>query len=166
METNGRGGFFVPGKPAILFEGHVFWNQLKKRGLDLEDYVNGNETILYPKWNRQYYKGGICEYERLEQACKINRGTADASASWGMFQMMGFNYAACGKVDIKSFVQSMCESEYKQLLLFANFIKYNPPVLRALQMTDWRAFAKCYNGSAYAQNRYDVKLEEAYQKFK
>lgn len=79
METDGRGGFFVPGKSAILFEKHIFGNQLKKRGLNLEDYVNGNETILYPKWSRQYYKGGIREYECLEQARKINRKTADAS---------------------------------------------------------------------------------------
>lgn len=56
VATNARGGFFVPGKPAILFEGHVLCNQPKKRGLNTEDYVNGNDTILYPKWNRQYYK--------------------------------------------------------------------------------------------------------------
>ena len=30
---------------------------------------------------------------------------------------------------------------------------------------DWAVFAKCYNGPAYAQNRYDVKLEAAYQKY-
>lgn len=66
VETGGRGGFFAPGKPAILFEGHIFWSQLKKKGLKPEDYVNGNETILYPKWTKQYYKGGIREYERLE----------------------------------------------------------------------------------------------------
>ena len=64
--TGGRGGFFAPGKPAILFEGHLFWSQLKKKGLKPEDYENGNETILYPKWTKQYYKGGIREYERLE----------------------------------------------------------------------------------------------------
>ncbi len=79
---------------------------------------------------------------------------------------MGFNYAACGEVDAESFVQSMCESEYKQLLLFVNFIKNKSPMLRTLQSKDWGAFAKYYNAPAYAQNRYDVKLEEAYRKFK
>ncbi|WP_044265810.1 N-acetylmuramidase domain-containing protein [Bacteroides timonensis] len=60
----------------------------------------------------------------------------------------------------------MCESEYKQLLLlFANFIKNNPPMLRALQSKDWVTFAKCYNGLGYVQNRYNVKLEVAYRKF-
>lgn len=165
VETGGRGGFCSPGKPAILFEGHIFWTQLKKRGSNPEDYVKGNENILYPKWEKGYYKGGIGEYDRLEQARKINREAADASASWGMFQIMGFNYAACGEESIESFVRSMCESEFKQLLLTANFIKKNSQMLQALQAKDWAVFAKCYNGPAYAQNRYDVKLEVAYQKY-
>ena len=165
VETGGKGGFFAPGKPSILFEGHIFWIQLKKRGLNPADYVTGNETILYSKWSMQYYKGGIGEYDRLEQARKINREAADASISWGMFQIMGFNYVACGEESVESFVESMCESEYRQLLLFANFIKNNPPMLRALQSKDWDKFAKYYNGPAYAQNRYDKKLEEAYRKF-
>ena len=163
VETGGRGGFFSPGRPAILFEGHIFWTQLKKRGSNPEDYVKGNENILYPKWEKGHYKGGIGEYDRLEQARKINREAADASASWGMFQIMGFNYAACGEESIESFVRSMCESEFKQLLLTANFIKKNSQMLQALQARDWAVFAKCYNGPAYAQNRYDVKLEAAYQ---
>lgn len=165
VETGGRGGFFSPGKPAILFEGHIFWTQLKKRGSNPEDYVKGNENILYPKWEKGHYKGGIGEYDRLEQARKINREAADASASWGMFQIMGFNYAACGEESIESFVRSMCESEFKQLLLTANFIKKNSQMLQALQARDWVVFAKCYNGPAYAQNRYDVKLEAVYQKY-
>lgn len=165
VETGGRGGFFSPGRPAILFEGHIFWTQLKKRGSNPEDYVKGNENILYPKWEKGHYKGGIGEYDRLEQARKINREAADASASWGMFQIMGFNYAACGEESIESFVRSMCESEFKQLLLTANFIKKNSQMLLALQARDWAVFAKCYNGPAYAQNRYDVKLEAAYQKY-
>ena len=165
VETGGRGGFFSPGRPAILFEGHIFWTQLKKRGSNPEDYVKGNENILYPKWEKGHYKGGIGEYDRLEQARKINREAADASASWGMFQIMGFNYAACGEESIESFVRSMCESEFKQLLLTANFIKKNSQMLQALQARDWAVFAKCYNGPAYAQNRYDVKFEAAYQKY-
>ena len=106
---------------------------MKKRGSNPEDYVKGNENILYPKWEKGHYKGGIGEYDRLEQARKINREAADASASWGMFQIMGFNYAACGEESIESFVRSMCESEFKQLLLTANFIKKNSQMLQALQ---------------------------------
>ena len=34
--------------------------------------------------------------------------------------------------------------------------------LAALQKKDWKAFARLYNGPAYAQNRYDEKLSTAF----
>lgn len=164
VETGGRGGFFAPGKPAILFEGHIFWNQLKKRGLNPEEYAAANSGILYPKWEKGHYKGGIAEYERLEQARRIHREAADASASWGMFQIMGFNYAACGESSVESFVKSMCESECKQLILSGRFIR-QAGMLSALQAKNWAEFARRYNGPAYEQNSYDKKLATAYQKY-
>lgn len=164
VETGGRGGFFAPGKPAILFEGHIFWNQLKKRNINPESHVKGNENILYPKWEKGHYRGGMGEYDRLEQARKINHEAADASASWGMFQIMGFNYAACGEKSVDSFVKAMCMSECRQLVLSARFIKQSG-MLSALQAKDWAEFAKRYNGPAYEQNQYDKKLAAAYQKF-
>ena len=45
VETGGRGGFFGKDKPAILFEGHIFWNELKKRGKNPENYLKGRYTI-------------------------------------------------------------------------------------------------------------------------
>ena len=164
VETGGRGGFFAPGKPAILFEGHIFWQQLNKRGINPESHVSGNENILYQKWNKAMYKGGIAEYDRLEQARKINREAADASASWGMFQIMGFNYPLCGEKSVAAFVEAMSRSELHQLLLSARFIKTGGMLL-ALQKKDWATFAKCYNGPGYAQNKYDEKLAHAYSKF-
>ncbi|WP_259301046.1 N-acetylmuramidase family protein [Bacteroides oleiciplenus] len=59
VETGGRGVFFASGKPAIFFEGHIFGSQLKKRGLNPAEYVAGNENILYPKWEKGHYKGGM-----------------------------------------------------------------------------------------------------------
>lgn len=45
VETGGRGGFFAPDRPSILFEGHIFWSQLKKKGENPEDYLEGNEEF-------------------------------------------------------------------------------------------------------------------------
>ena len=39
-------------------------------------------------------------------------------------------------------------------------------MLAALQKKDWKAFARLYNGPAYAQNGYDEKLSTAYSSFK
>ena len=99
-----------------------------------------------------------------EQARKIHREAADASASWGMFQIMGFNFAACGEKSVESFVAAMCESERKQLILSGRFIRQGG-MLPALQNRNWVDFAKRYNGPAYAQNKYDEKLAKAYAKY-
>ena len=124
-----------------------------------------NEDILYPKWTKTHYKGGEAEYDRLLRARQINEDAANASASWGMFQIMGFNHAACGEPSVVGFVNSMYQSECRQLLLSVRFIRGNRPMLAALQKKDWKAFARLYNGPAYAQNRYDEKLSKAYFSF-
>ena len=82
-----------------------------------------------------------------------------------MFQFMGFNYAACGESSVESFVNAMCESEFKLLVLSARFIK-QARMLPSLQAKDWAEFARRYNGPTYAQNNYDKQLEEAYQKYR
>ncbi len=164
VESGRYGGFLASGRPVILFEGHIFWNQLKKKGINPEEHVRGNEDILYPKWDRSHYKGGEAEYTRLEQARKIDNDAANASASWGMFQIMGFNYAACGEKSVAGFVDMMCRSELHQLLLSVRFIR-SSGMLPALQQKNWAEFAKRYNGPAYAQNKYDEKLAAAYTKF-
>lgn len=164
VETGGRGGFFAPGKPAILFEGHIFWKQLKSKKIDPTKYLAGNKDILYPKWETGHYKGGIKEYERLEKARLIDREAADASASWGMFQIMGFNYKACDEKSVESFVAAMCESERKQLILSGRFIRKGG-MLPALIAKNWGEFARKYNGPGYKNNKYDEKLREAYKAY-
>ena len=165
METGDKGGFLPSGRPTILFDGHIFWQQLRTRGINPQRVVTGNEDILYPKWTKAHYKGGEAEYERLLRARHVNEEAANASASWGMFQIMGFNHAACGEPSVASFISSMCQSECRQLLLSVRFIRENRSMLAALQKKDWKAFARLYNGPAYAQNRYDEKLSTAYSSF-
>lgn len=165
VETGNKGGFLAVGKPTILFEGHIFWNQLKNRGIDPAKHQKGNEDILYPKWTKTHYQGGLKEYDRLERARAIHREAADSSASWGLAQIMGFNYQVSGCKSVSEFVEMMTESEGKQLELFVRFIKGNrwDGYLRNL---DWKEFARHYNGSGYAQNQYDKRLEKAYAKYK
>ncbi|MBL4709148.1 MAG: DUF3380 domain-containing protein [Flavobacteriales bacterium] len=97
--------FLSDKRPKILFEGHVFWRQLKALGIDPNEYVMGNEDILYLKWTREHYKGRAKEYNRLNRAKEIHDKAALASASWGTFQIMGFNYGACGFSNVKSYVK-------------------------------------------------------------
>ena len=52
VESSGR-GFLIDGRPKILFEGHIFWSELKKRKIDPAAIVAGNENVLYPKWTKR-----------------------------------------------------------------------------------------------------------------
>lgn len=164
-EVESRGsGFLSNRKPRILFEGHIFWKELKKLGISPEDYEAGNEDILYPKWTREYYLGGAKEYNRLDRAKKISEKAALASASWGMFQIMGFNYALCGFTDVNSYVKEQYLSEGNHLKAFGSFIQ-STRLLRHLKAKNWAAFAKGYNGPSYKVNKYDEKLKKAYEKY-
>ena len=43
VESSGK-GFLAPNKPVILFEGHIFWSQLKDRGINPEDTSKATRT--------------------------------------------------------------------------------------------------------------------------
>ena len=144
-----------------MFEGHIFWRQLKKVGIDPAPLAAANPDILYERWTRGHYKGGVGEYDRLNRAININKTAALASASWGTFQIMGFNFKACGYNNVEDYVNAMYVSEGKHLEAFGGFIK-SVNLVRHLVTKDWAAFAKGYNGPAYAQNKYDTKLAAAY----
>ncbi|MFV0362186.1 MAG: N-acetylmuramidase domain-containing protein [Suipraeoptans sp.] len=165
VESGGRNGFLPDGRPIILFEGHIFWGQLRKFGIDPDKYVRGNEDILYPKWTKAFYKGGAAEHDRLKRAMDIDWQAALSSASWGMFQIMGFNYKLCGYSSVEEYVAAMESSQHSQFMAFVSFLQ-NTGMDTPLRKLDWAAFARQYNGPGYAQNNYDKKLAEAYHKFK
>lgn len=155
-------GFLPDGRPKILFEGHIFWRELKKAGLEPEYYASQAPDIVFPKWTKRFYKGGAGEYERLERAKAIHASAACRSASWGCFQVMGFNHNACGIASVEDFVAAMSCGFKEQLEVSVNFMISNK-MLRYLQNQDWAMFAKYYNGPGYAQNKYDEKLKAAYE---
>jgi hypothetical protein len=163
VESAGK-GFLPDGRPKILFEGHIFWDQLKKAGLDPTRYATDHPQIVYPRWTKQFYKGGAAEYERLNAAKLIHEEAALKSASWGMFQIMGFNHALCGFDSVKAFVDKLSENERAQMEAFTKFCEKRN-LIGYLHDHNWAAFAKAYNGPAYAQNQYDYKLEMKYHAF-
>ena len=162
VESNGS-GFLPCGRPKILFEGHQFWSQLKKRGLDPAALAPRHPDVVYPKWDRSKYKGGAKEYDRLNEALTIHEEAALCSASWGAFQVMGFNYRLCGYGDVFTFVEAQKRDAAGQLDASCSFMTANN-LTRHLKNKDWAAFARGYNGPGYAQNKYDQKLKAAYER--
>lgn len=163
---SGGNGFFSDGRPKILFEGHIFWKELKKAGKDPNALRSGNENIIYPKWDSSQYSGGTKEYDRLARAEKIHKEAAYKATSWGEFQIMGFNHSTVGYSDVFSFVEAMKVPNGASLKAVMEFMKNNN-LLRHVQGSskNWAAFAKGYNGPGYAKNQYDKKLASAFARF-
>ncbi len=169
IESTGK-GFLLSGKPKILFEGHVFWEQLKKRNINPVAFSKDNSDILYPKWTKKFYLGGEREYERLNKAISISKDkkvkeAALCSASWGAYQIMGYHFEKLGYKNIDDFVSKMKLNEAEHLNAFGLFLlKFD--ILKYLQSKNWTKFARYYNGVNYSKNNYDKKLEKAFNKYK
>jgi N-acetylmuramidase-like protein len=93
-----------------------------------------------------------------------HREAALASASWGAFQIMGFNHRACGFATASDFAQSLSLSASNQLSAFLEFCKAKG-AHTYLATKDWAGFASHYNGPDYRVNHYDRNLAAAYQRF-
>ena len=158
-EVESRGSGFLPPpaiRPKVLFEGHAFHKLTGGR------YHAEHPNLSYPKWDRRQYAGSLeGEWKRLDQACLLDRAAALQSASWGMFQIMGFNYSYAGYLDVEAFVADQHAGAEEQARAFARFIS-RPPFLKALRKLQWPEFARAYNGPGYAQNKYDTKMAAAY----
>ncbi len=153
VETSGS-GFLPDRRPKILFEAHWFSRYTGRR------YDGAYPAISSRTWNRALYIGGAGEYDRLSQALALDRAAALKSASWGLGQVMGGNYADAGFADVEAFMVAMCAGEREHLLAMVRFIRARnlADELRDERLSD---FAAVYNGSGYKVQQYDVKMLSA-----
>lgn len=154
VEARGSGFIRNTDLPCILFEGH--WFHRFTRGV----HAGRHPHLSYQTWTKKHYKGGRGEYDRLVEAIGICDEPDDAlkSASWGLFQIMGFNHELAGYPDVHAFVNAMAVSEGAQLDAFVSFVLAQPAMADHLRERQWAEFARRYNGPGYQQNKYDVKL--------
>lgn len=159
-----RGGFDANGLPVILFEGHWFSHFTDGA------YDTSHPTISYPKWTRRFYAGtNTGEHARLAEASALNRDAALQSASWGKFQIMGFNHLSAGFPVLQDFVNAMYDSEVAHLRAFISFLKTDrggvgmERLKQACVDGNWTPFAEFYNGLDQAANHYDQRLAAAYE---
>lgn len=160
LEVESRGaGFDKQGRPAMLFEPHIFHRELgpgKKRD------QAAKAGLAYPRWKAGAYPRD--SYPRLEQAMAIDETAALRSASWGIGQLMGFNHREGGFDTVQGMVAAMCEDEEAHLEAMIRFIKARG-LADEIQRKDWAGFARAYNGPGYAANKYDQRLAKAYAKW-
>jgi len=158
VETGGR-GFDDKGRPKALFEPHHFYRLLsgskRKAAIDA--------GLAYPKWGTRPYPRD--SYPRIEAACRIDERVALESTSWGLPQIMGFNFRAAGYASAREMVEAFITGEPSQLEAMARWI-VSEGLAVPLRRRDWARFARGYNGPAYAENAYDKKLAKAYAHFR
>lgn len=161
VETNGS-GFLPDGRPKILFERHIFYRQLKARGVDVITLSKQVPDLCQPTAGG--YSGGTKEWDRFERAQRIHPTAAIEAASWGLGQVLGSNAVSIGYASPEAYMADMKTSEDKQLEAMVRFIKKSPALVGALIKQDWATFARLYNGPNYSVNKYDIKLAQAFKR--
>lgn len=165
VEASGKG--FIGDVPKILYEPHIMHRLLTKKNYITirNNLMKAHPNLCYPRWGTYKYGAESIQHSRLEIASQFNRDTALESCSWGLGQVMGFHWKSLGYESLQAFINDMYESEAKQLEAMIRFIRVNG-LLLALKNKDWVKFARGYNGSGYAKNKYHIKLANAYAKYK
>jgi hypothetical protein len=144
----------APARPKILFEAHWFYR------LTPQPVSQTRPDLSSKRWDRSLYKGGSAEWDRLKDAMKFDEVQALKSCSWGLGQVMGFNYAVAGCDSVEQFVVENFTGEKEQFNHMLNFIDNNG-LMSHLRAGRWASFARGYNGAGYRANRYDEKLAAA-----
>lgn len=148
------GGYTKTGLPKQLFERHWFHR-----------LTNGEwSPSIYSQSKRGGYSGSDT-WERFRLALAKDPWAAFQSASWGKFQVMGFNWNDLGYPSPYAMVWTLAQSEADHYEMLARYIEFKKMrgAMQALSTNPetCREFARKYNGSAYAENDYHKKLAEA-----
>lgn len=163
VEARGE-GFLADGRTIILFERHKFYGYMVAKFGETKALALKKRAPDVCNEQRGGYLGYAAEYKRFAKALAIDEESAQMSTSFGLFQIMGFNYKAAGYTNVRSFVRDMAESEKNHLKAVLNFIRNHKSLSTAIITKNYAKTAELYNGKAYAVNQYDIKLRDADRK--
>jgi hypothetical protein len=154
VESGGRSAFGDDGRPLLLFERHIFSRRTNRRYDESNPNVSSRQPGGYPRTQAE-------RWAQLAEAYALDPEAALQSASYGMVQLMGFNYSNFGFETAGEYVRFMSQSEANQFEAFARFARANN-LIDELQRHDWERFARGYNGPGYGANRYAELMAAAY----
>ncbi|SDR15813.1 N-acetylmuramidase domain-containing protein [Pseudovibrio sp. Tun.PSC04-5.I4] len=152
------------GRLILLPEKHVFYRELPKS-------KRGRAVALglaAKRWKKANYKGlgksgSDARWDRLQAMADLDVTAALKSCSYGLAQIMGFNFAQCGYRSAQEFVLGLASSTEAQVKAFLAFLE-NSGLRDALRAKDFRAIARIYNGKGQV-DYYAGLLQQAYAKF-
>lgn len=159
-ETEARGsGWDRQGRLKALWERHYMWKRIRKSVPLLSNPKPGGYTL-------DADRDGINDsWEKIaDAACKWGI-VAFECASFGMFQIMGAWWKDLGYASAIDFAWELSQSEYANYEALARYVEKNNllPAMRKISSRSEhnKAFARGYNGPAYAKNNYHQKLARA-----
>lgn len=159
MDVEAAGsGFDVQGRVKMLFEPHVFYRELgpgKKRERAVK------EGLAYARWKSGGYPAD--SYPRLKAAMQIDETAALRSASWGLGQIMGFNFVSAGYTSVQLMIKAFADDEENQLRAVVKFLKARG-LAPALKAHDWAKIERVYNGGGF-KGAYAVKMQNAFARW-
>lgn len=145
---------------AFLFEPHVFSR------LTYHKYDLSHPDVSYPAWDRtRYPKNVLARQDQFDKAEQLAGDLAYRSASWGLFQIMGYHYNVLGYKSAKLMATDLRSTVLPNINAFGEFIRMNG-LIDNLRNQDWERFARGYNGQGYRLNKYDTRIAEEYKKLK
>lgn len=140
------------GAVVIRFEPHVFHRR-----------TNPPATVLLPGMSaptgaegRSRRGGQAAEWAAFQEAWAINPEAAAASTSYGVGQVMGFNFDVGGYASAVDMYKDMIANPLAQYNVFVNFIRNKPRVYAALAAGDYPAFVRWYNGEPLGSAKNDA----------
>lgn len=161
VESGGRSGLGPAGLPVIAYEGHWF-RKFTKKQFD-KDYP----LLSYPyvckagsEW-RENNANQETAWKTLNSAIELDKSAALQSCSWGMFQVMGFNFEVLGYATVVEFVSAMY-SELGQLDAFVRYCKKKRGMIDAMINKEYALLAFLYNGKDFGD--YDKRIKKAYKR--
>lgn len=158
VEAGPAGAFLPSGEPVILFEPHIFSRLTNRR------YDATHPKLSYPEWRHGpgVYGKPSEQHAKLQAAAALDRAAALAACSWGLFQIMGFNFKRAGHPSLQSLVTAAYGDVDSHLRMFVNFILSSSALSEALREHDWPEFKRLYNGSG--TNDYAARMARAYKR--
>jgi hypothetical protein len=165
------------GLPVIRFETHVM-SRRTVEPVELEKVIRNVEGD-WTAWDRraQWYRGSagwmpvhtgsqFSEWAALASASEVDPEAALESASWGVFQLMGYHWEEMGLPSVQAFVARNMRGPEVQIRLLGRYLRWaqDGAILEALQAKDWEQLTILYNGPGqvdYYRRALAIRYEEA-----
>lgn len=166
--------FLADGRVKILFERHQFHRRLatvRKAGQTTASQLAFRNKVAAENPQicnsvRGGYLGNEREYPRLNLARTFSDTAALESASFGMFQVMGFNAVPIGYASVQEFERLMQQDIGQHLVALTRFVLHTPSALKGIREQNFPMLAQAYNGTAYKENKYDTDLAKHFNNVK